>query len=101
MVNGVGAASIAMANFSSLLRRRRSACLYRRKMLARLDEVFIRFVIAGLKLKPRKCHLFAKETDYLGHVVSEARVTVSPEKFKTIVEWPTLENVTDQTCNHF
>ena len=57
------------------------------EMLARLDEVFTRLVKAGLKLKPRKCHLFARETEYLGHVVSEAGVTVSPEKVKAIVEW--------------
>ena len=66
-----------------------------KEMLARLDEVFTRLVKAGLKLKPRKCRLFAKEADYLGHVVSEAGVTVSPEKVKAIVEWPTPETVTD------
>ena len=65
------------------------------EMLARLDEVFTRLVKAGLKLKPRKFHLFARETEYLGHVVSEAGVTVSPEKVKAIVEWPTPENATD------
>ena len=39
--------------------------------LERLEEVFIRFESAGLKLKPCKCVLFQKSVAYLGHIVSE------------------------------
>ena len=65
------------------------------EMLARLDDVFTRLRQAGLKLKPRKCHLFALETEYLGHVVSEAGVAMSPEKVRAILEWPVPQCVTD------
>ena len=33
--------------------------------------------------------------DYLGHVISERGVSVSPSKISAIREWPILENVTD------
>ena len=39
-------------------------------MIANLSEVFERFKTAGLKLKARKCTLFANEVEFLGHVVS-------------------------------
>ncbi|KAG5896052.1 hypothetical protein JTB14_011047 [Gonioctena quinquepunctata] len=35
-----------------------------------LEEVFLRLRNPGLKLSPKKCHLFQKEVRYLGHVVS-------------------------------
>lgn len=35
-----------------------------------LTLVFDRLLAAGLKSKARKCTLFAKEVDYLGHIVS-------------------------------
>jgi 2C-methyl-D-erythritol 2,4-cyclodiphosphate synthase len=49
------------------------------EMLGRLDAVFARLSAAGLKLKPRKCSLFARETEYLGHIVSEAGIRVNPD----------------------
>jgi hypothetical protein len=39
--------------------------------------------------------MFARETEYLGHVVSEAGITASPDKVKAILEWPTPGCVTD------
>ena len=65
------------------------------ELLARMDDVFTRLTRAGLKLKPRKCHLFARQCDYLGHVISGDGVTVSPEKVAAIKEWATPETVTD------
>jgi hypothetical protein len=59
------------------------------EMLTRLDIVFDQLKNAGLKLKPKKCRLFAKETEYLGHTISEAGVAVSSEKIRAIQEWPT------------
>ena len=40
-------------------------------MVNNLGRVFERFYQAGLKLKPRKCTLFAKQVEFLGHVISE------------------------------
>ena len=39
-------------------------------MVVNLSKMFERFREAGLKLKPKKCHLFATEVEFLGHVVS-------------------------------
>jgi hypothetical protein len=58
------------------------------QMLTRLNDVFTCLGAAGLKLKPRKCHLFARETEYLGHVISEAGVKVNPHRVTAITEWP-------------
>ena len=60
-----------------------------------MDDVFTRLTRAGLKLKPRKCRLFARQCDYLGHVISGDCVTVSPEKVAAIKDWATPETVTD------
>ena len=40
-------------------------------MIVNLTQVFDRLLAAGLKLKARKCSLFASEVEYLGHIVSE------------------------------
>lgn len=45
-----------------------------------LEEVFWRLRQHGLKLEPRKCHLFQREVTYLGHVISEQGVATDPAK---------------------
>lgn len=65
------------------------------ELIQRMDTVFERLRAAGLKLKPRKCHLFARRTDYLGHVISADGIAVSPEKVAAVKDWPQPENVTD------
>ena len=56
--------------------------------LERLEEVFRRFVSAGLKLKPSKCVLFQKSVAYLGHIVSENGIETDPAKVERVCEWP-------------
>ena len=68
------------------------------ELLARMDDGFTRLTRAGLKLKPRKCRLFAGKRDYLGHVISGGGVTVSPEKVAAIKDWATQETLTDVRC---
>ena len=65
------------------------------ELLERMDDVFHRLGDANLKLKPRKCCLFARKTDYLGHIISQDGVQVSPVKVSAVKEWPTPINVTD------
>ncbi|CAI5678294.1 unnamed protein product [Oreochromis niloticus] len=43
---------------------------------------------AGLRLHPKKCHLFRKETTFLGHVVSGAGVSTDPAKVAAVKDWP-------------
>ena len=57
--------------------------------LTRLEEVFKRVESTNLKLKPKKCELFRKETSYLGHVVSEDGIKTDPKKIERVSRWPT------------
>ena len=63
--------------------------------LGNLNEVLERLTKAGLKLKPSKCNLIKKEVLFLGHVVSEAGITVDPQKIRAVVDWPVPKNVHD------
>ena len=60
-----------------------------------LRTVFRRLRQAGLKLNPRKCHLFQKSVRYLGHVVSESGIAVDPEKTIAVGNWPEPRNKTE------
>ena len=57
-------------------------------MLANLKKVLERFAEYNLKLKPKKCVLFQKEVEFLGHLVSKDGVAVKPDHIKLIREWP-------------
>jgi len=41
------------------------------KQVVRLEVVFHRLRMGGLKLKPTKCRIFQRRVDFLGHVLSE------------------------------
>ena len=58
----------------------------------RLWLVFDRMRIAGLKLKPTKCHFFQKEVTFLGHVSADG-IKTDPEKVKAVKTWPVPMNV--------
>ena len=61
--------------------------------LERLTDVINRIGNAGLKLTPKKCHLFKKEVEFLGHIVSSDGVSTNPEKVRIVQEWPVPENI--------
>ena len=61
--------------------------------IQQLGVVLERFKEAGLKLKPKKCFLFRKKVNYLGHVVSEDGIETDPDKIKAVLEWSTPETV--------
>ena len=56
--------------------------------LQRLGLVLGRLRAQNLKLKLSKCHFFAQEVQYLGHVISAAGVATDPEKTRVVAEWP-------------
>ena len=60
--------------------------------LARLEHVFQRLMDAGLKLKPKKCVLFQKEVEFLGHIVGADGVKTQPDKIECVRNWPTPKN---------
>ena len=63
--------------------------------LVMLQAVFDKLKAAGLKLKPSKCDLFKKQTNYLGHVVGHKGVATDPDKIKAVTEWPRPTTVTE------
>lgn len=65
------------------------------EMLSTLKKVFGRLKGAGLKLKAKKCCLFAKKVTYLGHVVSAERVATDPPKTAAVEHWPVPTNITE------
>lgn len=56
--------------------------------LEHLKEVLEKLKAAGLKLNPKKCHLFQRQVHYLGHVVNAQGVTTDPEKVDAVLKWP-------------
>ena len=66
-------------------------CIYSKTFeehLKHLDIVFTRLRQHNLKLKPTKCHMFQKEVQYLGHVLSADGISTSQDKVKAIIDWP-------------
>ena len=49
--------------------------------------------MAGLKLKPTKCHFLQKEVTFLGHVVSADGIKTDPEKVRAVKTWPIPVNL--------
>ena len=60
-----------------------------------LSRVFDRLESAGLKLKSKKCNLFAQQVEFLGHKVSADGISTSPAKTQVVHNWPTPCNVSE------
>ena len=56
--------------------------------LANLVKVLARFRKCGVKLEPRKCHLFRQEAVFLGRRVDAAGVHVRDAHIKDVTAWP-------------
>ena len=54
--------------------------------LTRLQAVFDRFAMHGLKLKPSKCHFFKDTITYLGHEISKDRMLPGDDNVHSIAE---------------
>uniref|UniRef100_A0A3P9JWP4 ribonuclease H n=1 Tax=Oryzias latipes TaxID=8090 RepID=A0A3P9JWP4_ORYLA len=52
-----------------------------------LREVFLAIRQAGLRLNPAKCTLLARQTQFLGHVISESGVATDPAKVAAVRDW--------------
>ena len=63
--------------------------------IVRLEAVFKKLAVAGLKLKPSKCFFFKEEIDHLGHLFSGKGVATSPRKIEAVTKWPVLQTVYD------
>ena len=60
--------------------------------LENLKEVLTRIFGAQLKLSQKKCSLFQKEVQYLGHLVLASGVSMDPNKVDTVRDWPVLKS---------
>ena len=49
-------------------------------MIENLDMGLQKMIDAGLKFKPRKCHLFAKEVFLRGHVITKDEIRLEEDK---------------------
>uniref|UniRef100_A0A669DN06 ribonuclease H n=1 Tax=Oreochromis niloticus TaxID=8128 RepID=A0A669DN06_ORENI len=61
--------------------------------LSHLSEVFSAIRQAGLRLNPAKCRLLARETTFLGHVISAKGIATDSAKVAAVRDWPTPSNV--------
>lgn len=61
--------------------------------LTNLELVLERIEQAGLKLKPKKCFLFQKQVQFVGHVVKPEGICCDPEKIEAVACWENPKNV--------
>ena len=64
------------------------------ELLQRMVDVFGRLFQAGLKIKPRKCRLYRRETEFLGQAIS-GEEKVNPKKITAIRDWPVPKCITE------
>ena len=65
------------------------------KHIERIRLVLDRIAEAGLRLKPRKCHLFTKKVTFLGHKLSSHGVFSNPDNVQKLLDWPVPRTVTE------
>ena len=63
------------------------------KTLENLELIFDRLRQANLKLKAKKCQLFATEVNYLGYVITSKGIKTDPKKIEAIKNWHPPVNV--------
>ena len=61
--------------------------------LDHLRRVLVRIREAGLKLKSSKCHLIAKEVEYLGHILTPGGLKPNPTTVSAVKEFPRPTNL--------
>jgi hypothetical protein len=62
--------------------------------LEKLEEVFRRIKVAGLKIKPSKCKFAKSELTFLGHVISNKGILPDPDKIEKVKNFPRPTNIT-------
>ncbi|TPX30033.1 hypothetical protein SmJEL517_g06288, partial [Synchytrium microbalum] len=65
------------------------------KHISDLDKVLKRLIEMGFSLKASKCQLCATEIEYLGHIVTPTGIKPSPEKVRSVQQYPTPQSVAD------
>ena len=52
-----------------------------------------RLTVAGLKLKPSKCHFICQKVEYLGHLITPSGIHPNPNCVKVVQEFPVPQSV--------
>ena len=63
--------------------------------IERLRQVFDRLRMANLKLHMKKCSLFQRKVNFLGHVLTESGIEVQKDKVEAIHNWPRPHTLTE------
>ena len=58
-----------------------------------LQKVFDRLQEAQLYLHRKKCELYVKELDCLGHIIDDNGIHVTTDKMQKVREWRTPQNL--------
>jgi len=61
--------------------------------LQHLERVIERLEVAGLKLKPCKCHFMKQEVEYLGHLITPTGLRPNPNTISSVREFPVPKDV--------
>ena len=61
--------------------------------LEHIQQVIERLTVAGLKLKPSKCHFICQEVEYLGHLITPSGIHPNPNRVKAVQEFPVPQSV--------
>ena len=56
--------------------------------IERLGRVFDRLRECGLKVNPKKCHLFKQKIQYLGHWITSEGISTDNDKVAAVKNWP-------------
>ena len=56
--------------------------------LGHLEEIVKIHARAGMKIKLRKCKIFAKSVNYLGHKITEQGIQMIPKYVEKVLDWP-------------
>jgi hypothetical protein len=72
----------------------------------RVTDIFDRIARSGIKLRPDKCKLLAREIKFLSYTVSEQGIVPCCSKISAITEWPRPKCVRDvraftSTCSYY
>jgi len=63
------------------------------EQISRIEAILQKIRIAGLKLKPSKCHLLKERVTFLGHVLSPDGIQPNMENVEKILRWNTPKTV--------
>jgi hypothetical protein len=61
--------------------------------MSQLEQVLRCLQQHSLKANLKKCQFGQQKVEYLGHLISHEGVAVDPNKYKSVMDWPTPKNV--------